>query len=323
MSRPRRSAAGAAPARLLRAASRRRRRRRSSRPAQGSSASRRRRTRGRRRRDDREQQKKQAPAHQGDGSPAACGPRVTGMQAGRGTVLIAVVAALVLGVGAGVVLDRTRSKPQPVVLPVSQWSSAVDGTKVVAGSLAADPKRGVVLFEDRRLEPSLYSMPTRVRPAPPRLLDRKQLGARVSAGRPGRASTGRRPGVLVRGARPAARPCAPPPADETGARRPDHVRAEARQGRAARRRTQSLHLPGLRLSRRLLAAGGQARHGRARATAPRARTTACTGSIERREGSSPSGDRSSERRRRSRSRRAARRGRPQRDASSPAPTRSS
>jgi hypothetical protein len=86
------------------------------------------------------------------------------MQAGRGTVLIAIVAALVLGVGAGVVLDRTRSKPQPVVLPVSQWSSAADGTKIVAGSLAADPKRGVVLFEDRRLGPSLYSMPTRSGP---------------------------------------------------------------------------------------------------------------------------------------------------------------
>jgi len=74
------------------------------------------------------------------------------------------VAALVLGVGTGVVLDRTRSKQQPVVLPVSQWSSAADGTKIVAGSLAADPRRGVVLFEDKPLGPSLYSTPTRSGP---------------------------------------------------------------------------------------------------------------------------------------------------------------
>src|ERR1700675_3605062 len=85
------------------------------------------------------------------------------MQAGRGTALIAVVAALVLGVGAGVVLDRTRSKPQPVVLPVSQWSSTVDDTKIVAGSLAADPKRGVVLYQDNRMA-SLFSTPTRSGP---------------------------------------------------------------------------------------------------------------------------------------------------------------
>jgi hypothetical protein len=86
------------------------------------------------------------------------------MKAGRGTALIAVVAALMLGVGAGVVLDRTRSKPQPVVLPVSQWSSPANGTKIVAGSLASDPNRGVVLYENKRLGPSLFSTPARSGP---------------------------------------------------------------------------------------------------------------------------------------------------------------
>ena len=83
---------------------------------------------------------------------------------GRGIALIAVVAALVLGLGAGVVLDGTRSKPQPVVLPVSQWSSAADGTTIVAGSLAADPKRGVVLYENKRLGPSIFSTAARSGP---------------------------------------------------------------------------------------------------------------------------------------------------------------
>src|SRR4029077_16052233 len=99
---------------------------------------------------DREQQKEKAAAHRGDGSPSACGPRVTGMQAGRGTALLAVLAALVLGVGAGVVLDRTRSKPRPVVLPVSQWRSTADGTKIVAGSPAGHPTRGGGPSRDHR-----------------------------------------------------------------------------------------------------------------------------------------------------------------------------
>jgi hypothetical protein len=67
------------------------------------------------------------------------------MPVGRGIALVAVVAALVLGLGAGVALDRARSKPQPVLLPVSQWTSRSGDMRVVAGSLAADPKRGVVL----------------------------------------------------------------------------------------------------------------------------------------------------------------------------------
>lgn len=86
------------------------------------------------------------------------------MVAGRGIALIAVVAAVALGVGAGVALERAGSKPQAVLLPVSQWSSRADGTKIVAGSLAADPKRGVVLYEDPRLGPSLYSTPARSGP---------------------------------------------------------------------------------------------------------------------------------------------------------------
>jgi hypothetical protein len=86
------------------------------------------------------------------------------MQAGRGTAFIAVVAAITLGVGAGVALDRARSKPHPVLVPVSRWSSTEAGTKIVAGSLAADPKRGVVLYDDPRLGPSLYSTPTRSGP---------------------------------------------------------------------------------------------------------------------------------------------------------------
>ena len=82
----------------------------------------------------------------------------------RWTVLLAVVAAVALGVGVGVALDRTRSQPQPVLLPVSRWSSRVDGTQVVAGSLAADPKRGVVLYQDKRLGSSLFSTPARSGP---------------------------------------------------------------------------------------------------------------------------------------------------------------
>jgi hypothetical protein len=82
----------------------------------------------------------------------------------RGIALTAVVAATALGVGAGVAFDRARSKPQPVLLPVSQWTSRADGTKIVAGSLAADPKRGVVLFEDNRIGASLFSTPTRSGP---------------------------------------------------------------------------------------------------------------------------------------------------------------
>src|SRR5260370_5625582 len=79
------------------------------------------------------------------------------MPTGRGIALIAVVAATTLGVGTGVALDRARSQAQPVLVPVSRWSSTADGTKIVAGSLAADPNRGVVLYEDPRLGPSLYS----------------------------------------------------------------------------------------------------------------------------------------------------------------------
>jgi hypothetical protein len=86
------------------------------------------------------------------------------MLAGRGIALVAVVAAAALGVGAGVVLERSRSKPQAVLLPVSRWASHTDGTAVVAGSLAADPKRGVVLYEDKTLGPSLFTMPSRSGP---------------------------------------------------------------------------------------------------------------------------------------------------------------
>src|SRR5713226_3321848 len=82
------------------------------------------------------------------------------MLAGRGIALVAVVAAAVLGLGAGVVVERSQSKPQPVLLPVSHWSSKAVGMQVVAGSLAADPKRGVVLFHDNANGPTLFSMPS-------------------------------------------------------------------------------------------------------------------------------------------------------------------
>jgi hypothetical protein len=82
------------------------------------------------------------------------------MPAGRGIALVAIAAAAALGLGAGVVLERSRSKPQPVLLPVSHWSSKVVGMQVVAGSLAADPQRGVVLFHDNANGPTLFSMPS-------------------------------------------------------------------------------------------------------------------------------------------------------------------
>jgi hypothetical protein len=82
------------------------------------------------------------------------------MLGGRGIALVAIAAAAALGLGAGVVLERARSKPQPVLLPVSQWTSQGSGTSVVAGSLAADPKRGVVLYRDDIHGPSLFTMPS-------------------------------------------------------------------------------------------------------------------------------------------------------------------
>src|SRR6266404_6240280 len=82
------------------------------------------------------------------------------MLGGRGIALVAIAAAGALGLGAGVVLELSRSKPQPVLLPVSQWTSRPAGTSVVAGSVAADPMRGVVLYQDEIHGPSLFTMPS-------------------------------------------------------------------------------------------------------------------------------------------------------------------
>jgi len=72
-----------------------------------------------------------------------------------------------LGILGGLFLSRAFTESKPALLEASRWSGPgydLTRERVVAGSFADDPQRGVVLLQDGTSEPRLFSMPTRSGP---------------------------------------------------------------------------------------------------------------------------------------------------------------